>query len=59
MGNFYLVCGISCGGKSVLSEHIEKKNPNLKIYGVDKYYELVNGDERDRSNRFEVWMKLW
>lgn len=57
--NFYLVCGISGGGKTVLTERIVKKNPQLKIYDVDKYYEIVNGDECDRSNWFDVWMLLW
>lgn len=45
MANFYLVCGISGGGKTVLTERIVKKNPQLVIYDVDKYYEMINGDE--------------
>lgn len=59
MANFYLVCGISGGGKTTLSNRITKENPNLKIYDVDKYYELINGDECDRSNFFQVWIKLY
>lgn len=59
MSNFYLVCGISGGGKSVLSERIIKKNSNIKMYDIDQYYEKINGDECDRSNWFEVWMSLW
>ncbi len=59
MANFYLVCGISGGGKTVLTERIVKKNPHLVIYDVDKYYELINGDECDRSNYFDVWIKLY
>ena len=59
MGNFYLICGISGGGKTVLSKRIVNKNPGLLIYDVDKYYELINGDECDRSNWFEVWIKLY
>ena len=59
MGNFYLVCGISGGGKTTLSEKIIEKNPNIKFCDVDKYYELINGDERIRENKFEVWHKVW
>ena len=51
MANFYLVCGISGGGKTVLTERIVSKNSKLKIFDVDKYYERVNGDECDRSNK--------
>lgn len=57
--NFYLVCGISGGGKTTLTERIVKKNPHLVIYDVDKYYEMINGDECDRSHWFEVWIKLY
>lgn len=59
MANFYLVCGISGGGKTTLSKRIIKKNPTLKFYDIDDYYKMVNGDECDRSNWFDVWMKLW
>ena len=59
MANFYLVCGISGGGKTILSHRIIKKNPNIKFYDVDKYYERINGDECDRSNWFDVWITLY
>ena len=59
MANFYLVCGISGGGKTILTHKIIEKNPNLKIYDVDKYYEKINGDECDRSNVFDVWITLY
>lgn len=59
MANFYLVCGISGGGKTVLTDRIVKKNPHLKVYDVDKYYEKINGDECDRSNWFDVWITLY
>ena len=59
MANFYLVCGISGGGKTVLTERIVKKNPHLYIFDVDKYYERVNGDECIRANWFEVWQLLY
>lgn len=59
MANFYLVCGISGGGKTVLTNRIVKNNPHLKVYDVDKYYEKINGDECNRSNWFDVWITLY
>ena len=59
MANFYLICGISGGGKTVLSHKIHELNPNLKIYDVDEYYAKINGDECIHENFFDVWMALW
>ena len=59
MSNFYLVCGISGGGKSTLSDRIIRKNHGILIYDVDMYYEMVNGDECIRDNSFDVWMRLF
>lgn len=59
MPNFYLICGVSGGGKTTLSKHLALYNPSLHIFDVDKYYEKINGDECDRSNWFDVWITLW
>ena len=59
MANFYLICGVSGGGKTVLSHKIHELNPNLKIYDVDEYYAKINGDECIHENFFDVWMTLW
>lgn len=59
MSHFYLVCGISGGGKTILTERIIKKNPSLKVFDVDKYYEKINGDECIHENSFDVWMALF
>jgi predicted kinase len=59
MANFYLVCGISGGGKTTLSKKILQKNPTLKVFDVDKYYEKINGDECNHTNAFEVWITLY
>ena len=55
MANFYLVCGISGGGKSHLTNRLYKINPNLKKYDVDEYYAKINGDEIIHENFFDVW----
>ena len=59
MANFYLICGISGGGKTTLSKKIIKLNPNIKMYDVDEYYAKVNGDERIHTNFFDVWISLY
>lgn len=59
MANFYLVCGISGGGKTVLSKRIIGKNPNIVFYDVDDFYKLINGDERIHKNSFDVWHLLF
>lgn len=59
MSNFYLVCGISGGGKTTLSNKIKKLNPYLKVFDVDEYYAKINGDECIRDNFFDVWINLY
>jgi len=59
MGNFYLVCGISGGGKTTLSRRIKEDNPDLIMLDVDEYYAAINGDERIRKNWYEVWRTLY
>lgn len=60
MANFYLVCGISGGGKTYLSNRIYENNPNIDVMlDVDKYYAKINGDERIRGNTYQVWRTLF
>ncbi len=60
MLNFYLVCGISGGGKTVLSKRIADKNPSIDVrLDVDEYYAKINGDETIRDNFFDVWHTLF
>ena len=58
MAKFYLICGISGGGKSVLAERILAKNPGLKMFDPDDYYRKINGDECIHENFFPVWMSM-
>ena len=60
MANFYLVCGISGGGKTILSHRIIEDNPSIGIMlDVDEYYAKVNGDECIRGNTYQVWRMLF
>ena len=59
MANFYLVCGVSGSGKTVLSNKIIKKNKHIKLIDADEYYKEYNGDECIRDNTFEIWIKIF
>lgn len=59
MANFFLVCGISGGGKTTLSKKLIEKNPHLKLFDVDEYYRRINGDERIHKNTFDVWSLIF
>ena len=61
MANFFLVCGMSGGGKTILSEHIQEHNKDKDIVylDVDQYYARVYGDECIRGDFWPVWMLLW
>lgn len=59
MAKFYLICGISGGGKTFLAERIIEKNPGLKLFDPDDYYKKINGDECIHENFFDVWITLY
>ena len=58
MAKMFLICGISGVGKTTLSQRMEKKH-NLRRIGIDEFYAKVNGDEKDRRNKFEVWIEFF
>ena len=60
-GNFYLVCGISGGGKNIFTQHLLDKNPDKEfvIIDPDEYYAKINGDELIRANFFKVWITIY
>lgn len=58
MAKMFLVCGISGVGKTTLSQRMAKKHNLLRI-GIDDFYTKVNGNEKDRSNKFEVWIEFF
>lgn len=58
MAKMFLICGISGVGKTTLSKRMAEKHNLLRI-GVDDFYAKVNGDEKDRRNKFEVWIEFF
>ena len=58
MAKMFLVCGISGAGKTTLSKRMAEKHGLLRL-GIDDFYAKVNGDEKDRQNKFEVWIEFF
>ena len=58
MAKMYLMCGCSGAGKTTFSKSFAKEN-NLKYFGIDDFYALVNGDECLHTNTFEVWIEFY
>lgn len=53
-----LVCGPSGVGKTTLSDMLSEYL-NIPHLDVDKFYAAFNGDEKDHSNVFDVWMNYF
>lgn len=58
MAKMFLICGISGVGKTTLSQRMAEKH-ELRRIGVDDFYAKVNGDDKDRRNKFEVWIEFF
>lgn len=54
----FLVCGMPGSGKTHFVQEFAKKNDIIYL-NIDKFYEKVNGDECDRSHKFEVWIEFF
>lgn len=58
MQKMVLVCGIPGSGKTTFSDSLAEKTGFTHI-DVDDVYADINGDARDRSNKFEVWQEFF
>lgn len=54
----FLVCGMPGSGKTHFAQKFAEKNGIIYL-NIDKFYEKVNGDECDRSHKFEVWIEFF
>lgn len=58
MAKMYLVMGASGAGKTTFAKKFAKDN-NLLYLAPDDFYAVINGDDRIRENKFEVWISLF
>lgn len=54
MPRMYLMCGDIGSGKTTYAKAFARQH-SFRYIGIDAVYEFYNGDECDRSNKFEVW----
>ena len=56
-----MVClaGMPGVGKTTWAKRFLELQPDYLYFSPDSYYEKINGDDRDRSNTFEVWMTMF
>lgn len=59
MGKMICLCGLPGSGKTHYSMEFINNNPSWHYFSPEKYYELINGDECDRRNTFEVWHNMF
>lgn len=58
MQKMILVCGMPGSGKTTFSKRLAKET-GLTHVDIDEIYADINGDSRDRSNKFEVWQEFF
>lgn len=56
-----MIClaGLPGVGKTTWAAEFLKKHPDFLYFSPDSYYERINGDERDRTDTFEIWMAMF
>lgn len=58
MAEFYLVCGMPGSGKTTFAKEFCKRN-GYHYFSPDEYYKKINGDEKNRANKFKVWHTMF
>ena len=59
MPNMICLAGMPGVGKTTWAENFLIHHPEYHYFSPDKYYERLNGDDRNRANTFEVWMAMF
>lgn len=54
----FVMCGMSGSGKTTFAKRFCETR-ELRYLNPDQFYELFNGDERNHSNEFDVWMAVY
>ena len=58
MATLYMMCGLSANGKTTFAKSFAKMN-HIRYVNPDELYAAFNGDECNRSHKFEVWQALY
>lgn len=58
MPKLYLMTGRPGSGKTTFAKAFAEEN-GLRYLGIDDFYKYINGDDRIRSHKFEVWMAFY
>lgn len=59
MSKMICLSGMPGSGKTTWALEFLKNFPDYLYFSPDEYYKRFNGDDRDRSNTFEVWMAMF
>ena len=59
MSTMICLSGMPGSGKTTWAAEFLKKHPDFLYFSPDSYYERINGDERDRTDTFEIWMAMF
>ena len=54
----FLCCGMSGAGKTTFSKKFAEYN-NIEYLSPGDFYLQINGDEKNRNNKFLVWISLF
>lgn len=59
MSKLICLAGLPGAGKTTWAQKFMETNPGFLYISPDAYYERINGDDRDRSHSFEIWMAMF
>lgn len=59
MGKMICLAGLPGVGKTTWAENFLMYHSDYLYFSPDKYYERLNGDDRNRANTFEVWIAMF
>lgn len=58
MQRVILVCGVPGSGKTTFAKTLADGTDYVHL-DIDDFYAKINGDSKDRSNKFEVWQEFF
>ena len=59
MSQLICLAGMPGSGKTTWAREFMEMNPDFLYISPDVYYKRINGDDRDRSHPFEIWMAMF